>query len=484
MCLQDCVKSGTSDCTVHRRAKQGYLSGSAPGRPPAILFQGPSLSSMPSIPMPSTNPMISPLDAAPPPSSPNPPNPRSLLDITTSTVKPSLENPLPLPAASPLQEGPTFQEVRRYARDLPHDWATVITAQQTAKAQQMLYEAQFRSQIKEGLSVTVVFWRARLGVAPYLFERVVHTGIEYSLSEDVDLCSAVGFDPKTVFILTYLGGMWSHRSPRERHRVRPGSFLFFREAGPELVAYEDTLLRFDELLALSTDPGFGGASTFLATPPTAVPSGPRPRPRPKNRPLGLPKIDHRYNWITVRNAPFAPSATSASTEAPSEPTSSPPAVSSTAGSSTSNSSAPSDPTSPLAASSIATSSSMSDSSPPTGLDNTRPKRSWPDEYTIKEIHEGFVAITNKGRARKGAGIRVHDRFLETFPDAERWVSGRYYAAMETWKGYVIEGERPARNAFKAWLKTDALWTSIFGSDIHSPAPKKRKIEILLFEDSD
>ncbi|KIO26172.1 hypothetical protein M407DRAFT_24505 [Tulasnella calospora MUT 4182] len=483
MCKEDCIISGRSDCTVHRRAKRDRVSGSTAGRPPPVLFNGPSLPSMPSIPSSAiassitSSSMVSPLEAALPPSSPNPTNPRSLRDITTSTIRPSLDNPLPRPSASPLEEGPTFQEVRRYARDLPQDWADVIAAQQSAKAQQMLYEANFRSQTKEGISINVVFYRARLGVAPYLFERVVHAGREYSLAEDVDLCTVVGFDPKTVFIITYLGGMWSHRSPRERHQIKPGSFLFFREPGPEVVAYEDTLLRFDELLALSTDPGFGGASTFLSTPASGPqsPVGPRPRPRPKIRPLGLPKVDHRYNWITARNAPFMSTATAgtieATTEATTEPTPSPSeGLSSTTPSATNSSSS--------------TTLSATNSSVPSGSSNGVPKKDWPDEYTVKEIHDGFMAILNKGRARKGSGITVADRFLEAFPDAKRWISGRYYAVLEKWRSYTVDGNQAARDAFRAWLKTDALWTSIFGADIISPAAKKRKIEMPVFDDLD
>lgn len=488
MCLQDCVKHGPLECSTHKRAKHGTLGSSTTGRPSSVLFQGLSLPSMPSIPpsmsLPSSLPPSTPLSSAPsyldaafPPSSPNPANPRSLTDITTSTVKPTLDNPLPRPAASPLEEGPTFQEVRRYARELPNDWAAVITAQQSAKAQQMLYEAQFRTHIKEGLSITVVFWRARLGIAPFLFERVVHHGRDYSLSEDVDLCTAVGFDPTTVFVLNYFGGMWSHRSPRERHAVKPGCFLFFREAGPQVIAYEDPLLRFDELLALATDPAFGEASSFLASSPTAPPSpsdGPRPRPRPRAKPLGLPKVDHRYNWITSRSTASVPDTQAAITQASSEPTPSP-VTSSTASSS---------PTGSSTANSSAASSSTTNSSSSIGSNNSVSKRNWPDDYTVKEIHGGFVFMTNQGRPRKGSGIKIWDRFFAAFPDAERWISRRYYSAWDTWRSHMVTGNAAEQNAFKAWLKMDASWTSIFGGDAGTPPPKKRKVEVHMLVDSD
>ncbi|KIO19463.1 hypothetical protein M407DRAFT_30891 [Tulasnella calospora MUT 4182] len=111
------------------------------GRPPPVLFNSPSLPSMPSIPSSAiassiaSSLMVSPLEAALPPSSPNPTNPRSLRDITTSTIRPSLDNPPPRTSASLLEEGPTFQEVHHYARDLPQDWADVMAAQQSAKVQ-------------------------------------------------------------------------------------------------------------------------------------------------------------------------------------------------------------------------------------------------------------------------------------------------------------------------------------------------------------
>ncbi|KAG8919136.1 hypothetical protein FRC01_001454 [Tulasnella sp. 417] len=472
MCLQDCIKTGRSHCSVHKREKGKLLSGTTPGHPPPVLFQGPSLPSMPSIP-PSSGSF---LDAAPHPSSPNPANPRSLHDITTSTVKPSLENPFPRPTASPLEVGPTFLEVKRYARELPGDWADVIAAQQSAKAQQMLYEAQFRSHIKEGVSINIVFWRAKLGVAPYLFERVVHAGTEYTFSDDVDLCATVGFDPKTTFILAYLGGMWCHRSPRERHRVKPGSFLFFREAGP-VVAYEDPLLRFDELLTLAMDPGFGGASSFLSTIPTAAPSptGPRPRPRPKVTPLNLPNIDSRYNWITSR---FAFATAESSTE-PGPGLTPAPSVATSGGSSVA---------SPSVGSSSITSSSTANSSVPSGVgnpelggsDNSEPKRNWPDDYTVREIHDGMLALTNKGRARRGSGITIRHRFEAAFPNAERWTSGRFYLVKATWESFAIEGTKPQQNALEAWLKTDAKWTDIFGTGAGPSTVKKRNVKVFEF----
>ncbi|KAG9024092.1 hypothetical protein FS837_005474 [Tulasnella sp. UAMH 9824] len=227
MCLQDCVKLGRADCPEHRRAKQAHLSGTAAGRPPSVLFNGPSLPSMPSIPPPtpqsslhsstpsSYTPSI--LDAALPPSSPNPPNPRSLLEITTSTVKPSRDNPLPIPIASPLEHGPTFQEVRRYARSIPHDWAEVIAAQQATKAQQMLNEARFRSDSKEGISITVVMWRADPEVAPLLFERVIHSRNLYALSEDVDLSAPFGFTSIRLWPITYYGNTALSHTPAVPH---------------------------------------------------------------------------------------------------------------------------------------------------------------------------------------------------------------------------------------------------------------------------
>lgn len=340
----------------------------------------------------------------------------------------------------------------------------------------MRYEADFRSEIKEGISITVAFWPAELEVTPFLFERVIHAGTEYSLSEDVDLCSAIDFDPKTAFVLTYLGGMWSHRSPWERHQVKSGSWLFFRVSGPG-VRYEDALLRFDELLALSTDPAFGGASNFLSIPATAPqsPVGPRPRPRPKLRPLGLPKVDHRYNWITTRGAPFASSATAGTSEAatatPSQPTPSP------SGDTPATTPATTPTTTP------ATTLSAANSSAPSGSGNAVPKRDWPDDYTIREIHKGFVAISNKGRARKGSGITLKHRFLEVFPDAEQWYAGRYYPVLRTWEFYV-GGDRAEKDAFKAWLKTDALWTSVFAADIGSPPAKRRKLDFSGFDEFD
>ncbi|KAG9020793.1 hypothetical protein FS837_007891, partial [Tulasnella sp. UAMH 9824] len=98
----------------------------------------------------------SPLNAALPPSSPSPANPRSLLEIMTSTIQPSVDNPLPQPTVSPLQEGSVFQEVHRNARELLQDWAAVITAQQSTKGQQILSEVQFCSIIKEGITITIV----------------------------------------------------------------------------------------------------------------------------------------------------------------------------------------------------------------------------------------------------------------------------------------------------------------------------------------
>lgn len=170
-----------------------------------------------------------------------------------------------------------------------------------------------------------------------------------------------------------------------------------------MVAYEDLLLRFDELLTLAMDPAFEGASNFLTAGPTTTPppTGPQPRPRPKIRPLGLLQTDHRYNWITARAAASIAS-TESSTTTPS------PSVTSTASSSVASSSS--------ADSSLSRGSNNFELD---GSDDSGSKKNWPDDYTIKEIHEGLLAMRNKGRARKGSGIKVCHRFEEAFPDAER-----------------------------------------------------------------
>lgn len=56
--------------------------------------------------------------------------------------------------------------------------------------------------------------------------------------------------------------------------------------------------------------------------------------------------------------------------------------------------------------------------------------------------------------------------------------------IETWKSYAIDGDKPQKNALAAWLKTDAMWTSIFTPDDGPSAAKKRKVQVFEFDGLD
>ncbi|KAG8916565.1 hypothetical protein FRC01_002992 [Tulasnella sp. 417] len=457
MCKKDCILHGALDCRhpEHRKA-QGQRRKQAPGSSvvlgPTQQPNNPIPSPLPVIQYPSLPPSLlssssssANLSAQPPssPPSPNPSEPLDLSQVTQSTVQPYPGTPFPKPTAAPRQEAPAFAQIRYYARVLPEDWASQVAAQQAQRASQMATAARFRTETLEGVTLWIAFWMEN-GEPPQLYERVLHVGSVYCLADDVDLCRHLKLSMPRVFIESYADGRWINRSLHELLSVRAGQWLFFRENGVS------NMPTFEELLAHTQDPEYGGTSTYLvdARPQHHQPGEPRPRPRPLNR-FGAPKSrpHPQYHWAKAPLRPALPplpgSAAPPSPES-NVPTSQPAAqvsLNTSVTTPTQEHSSQRDLPLPATSSPEAT----------TTVAETNPKQ-WPADYAIRDIHNGFVKMANVPKGPKRSGLGREYRFEQAF--GVPWKHSAYYQTIGTWKSFT-SGDASTEKA--------ELWSSLLTS---------------------